>query len=455
METLADIRQRWRAWRHASTNRAIFGAGLTIAVTTLLVNTAIVLKDIDVAWIFGVGDALDVFLMANLIPTFCISVLAGSLFTSFVPVYIGVNEAGGTVRAQQLLGTVTFLAIALFVVTAALLFVGDRWVIALIASRFVAAKQSRMVDVFDWLLPMILTGGLASFGGSVLNAQKRFALASLAPIFPPVMIVLVLVLSGNAPDPQLLVIGTLIGSVIHLAVVSWGLHKLGYSLFPRWHGIDEHSQRVITQYLPMIGGAFVMSATVVVNQIMAAWLPRGSVSALNFAGKVPTMINSLGAAAVGTAVLPFLSQQVARGDYAALKHTVRTYSRLILAVSIPVVVVALVFARPMIEVLFQRGAFQRHDTDLVSQILRCSVLQVPFYLLGTLFSRLVSVLRGNRVLLYGAIINVTISALMNLILMRFMDASGIALSTAIVYFFSTLFLYAYSSMAIRKRVSAG
>jgi len=170
---------------------------------------------------------------------------------------------------------------------------------------------------------------------------------------------------------------------------------------------------------------------------------------------VPTMINSLGAAAVGTAVLPFLSQQVAVGDYAALRHTVRTYSRLILGVSVPVVIIAILFARPTVAVLFERGAFQRQDTDLVSEILRCSVLQVPFYLLGTLFSRLVSVLRGNRVLLYGAIINVAINALMNLILMRFMDASGIALSTAIVYFVSTLFLYAYSSRAIRKRVSAG
>ncbi len=435
MEAFAKNWQRWRAWRQESTNRAIFGAALTIAFTTLLVNAATVLKDIDVARIFGVSDALDVFLMANLIPTFCISVLAGSLFTSFVPVYIGVRETGSAVQAQQLLSNVTFLAIALFLVTGAMLFVCDRWVIPLIASGFDAEKLSRTVDLFDWLLPMILIGGLALFGGSVLNAQKRFALAGLAPIFPPVMIVLILVLAGNAADPKLLAIGTLIGATIHLGVVFRGIHKLGHSLVPKWHGVDEHSRRVIAQYLPMIGGAFVMSATVVVDQIMVAWLPRGSVSALNFGG-------------------PYLSHQVALGDYAALRHTIRTYSRLILAVSIPVVLVAYLFARPTVAVLFERGAFQQHDTDLVSQILRCSVLQIPFYLLGTLFARLVSVLRGNRVLLYGAIINVIINAVMNLILMRFMGAAGIALSTAIVYFVSTLFLYVYSAMTIRERVTA-
>src|SRR6266480_5329686 len=454
MEAFANIRQRWRAWRQESTNRAIFGAALTIAFTTLLVNAATVLKDIDVARIFGVSDALDVFLMANLIPTFCISVLAGSLFTSFVPVYIGVRETGSAVQAQQLLSNVTFLAIALFLVTGAMLFVCDRWVIPLIASGFDAEKLSRTVDLFDWLLPMILIGGLALFGGSVLNAQKRFALAGLAPIFSPVIIVLILVLAGNAADPKLLAIGTLIGATIQLGVVSRGIHKLGHSLVPKWHGVDEHSRRVIAQYLPMIGGAFVMSATVVVDQIMVAWLPRGSVSALNFGGKVPTMINSLGATAVGNAVLPYLSHQVALGDYAALRHTIRTYSRLILGVSIPVVLVAYLFARPTVAVLFERGAFQQHDTDLVSQILRCSVLQIPFYLLGTLFARLVSALRGNRVLLYGAIINVIINAGMNIILMRFMGAAGIALSTAIVYFVSTLFLYVYSAMTIRERVTA-
>ena len=108
MEAFANILQRWRAWRQESTNRAIFGAALTIAFTTLLVNAATVLKDIDVARIFGVSDALDVFLMANLIPTFCISVLAGSLFTSFVPVYIGVRETGSA-ALFLLLGTVAVI----------------------------------------------------------------------------------------------------------------------------------------------------------------------------------------------------------------------------------------------------------------------------------------------------------------------------------------------------------
>ena len=103
MEAFAKNWQRWHAWRQASTNRAIFGAALTIAFTTLLVNVATVLKDIDVARIFGVSDALDVSLMANLIPTFLISVLAASLFTSFVPVYIGVRETGSALQAQQLL----------------------------------------------------------------------------------------------------------------------------------------------------------------------------------------------------------------------------------------------------------------------------------------------------------------------------------------------------------------
>src|SRR5215470_5762609 len=68
-----------------------------------------------------------------------------------------------------------------------------------------------------------------------------------------------------------------------------------------------------------------------VDYMMAIPLGAGSVSALHYGTKVTALIIGTGSLAVGTTVLPYFSQMTAQQDWRALRHTLRTYSRLVLA----------------------------------------------------------------------------------------------------------------------------
>src|SRR5439155_25675039 len=81
-----------RTWFGASTNRRILAATATVAVISLMVRVASLAKDLAVAYRFGTDDALDAFLIALLLPSLAINVVASSLNTAFVPIFIELRE---------------------------------------------------------------------------------------------------------------------------------------------------------------------------------------------------------------------------------------------------------------------------------------------------------------------------------------------------------------------------
>jgi putative peptidoglycan lipid II flippase len=447
---LRSLYHGWISWAELSANRRIFSAALTVGALTLLVKAAAAGKDIFVARVFGLGDALDSFLMAYVIPAFAISVIAGSIYTAFVPVLVRVRETQGHADAKRLFANISFLAFVALTIVTVVLALSDKWLLRHLASGFEPSKLATTISLFEEMLPLILIGGMAFFCGAVLNSQNRFALAALAPILTPLAIVFALLVSGSGRDPHTLAFGTLCGSFCELCVVVWGLNKAGYLAVPKWHRMDESTRKVVSQYLPMVAGALIMSSTTVVDQLMATWLPAGSVSALNYGSKIATLGTGLAATALGTAALPYLSELVARRDVVGLRHTFRTYAKIILWTSIPLTVLGIVFSRQIVELLFQRGAFDAAATTTVTRVQQLFLLQIPFYILGILSVRMISSLSGNHVLGWIALSSFGSNLAGNYLLMPRLGVAGIALSTSIVYLGSTTICVVVVMKMLRK-----
>jgi len=84
----------------------IISAAAVVAIFTILAQVAGFAKELTVAAWFGTGDALDAFLIALLVPTFIVNVLAGSISASFLPTFIRVYRNRGLAGAQKVLSGV-------------------------------------------------------------------------------------------------------------------------------------------------------------------------------------------------------------------------------------------------------------------------------------------------------------------------------------------------------------
>ena len=79
---------------------------MTVGGFTLVVNLAATVKELVVARQFGTGDTMDALLIAFLLPSYAVNVLAGSCSTALVPTFVQVRENEGQEKAQQLLSGV-------------------------------------------------------------------------------------------------------------------------------------------------------------------------------------------------------------------------------------------------------------------------------------------------------------------------------------------------------------
>jgi putative peptidoglycan lipid II flippase len=213
-------------------------------------------------------------------------------------------------------------------------------------------------------------------------------------------------------------------------------------------------RQVLAQYLPTAAGAVMMSSTPLVDQAMAAMMDPGSVAALNYGNKIVALIMGVGSSALATTVLPYFSKMVEASDWKGLRHSLRTYIRLILFLTIPFTLFCYMFSRQLIGLLYQRGAFTSADTLVVSQIQALYVLQVPFHTVGVLVVRCISSLKANRILMWSTAISCVLNVSLDYALMQKMGIAGIALSTALVYVCACSFV---SFMLYRtlKRVEQG
>jgi putative peptidoglycan lipid II flippase len=452
MNTLQLGQQWWKTWRESSVNTRIFAAMVTVGGLTVLVKGAAAVKELVVAYQFGTSDALDAFLIAFLLPGFAISLVAGSLNAALIPTYIQVREHQGHEAAQGLFSSVMVWSTGLLLALTIVLAASASYILPVLASGFSDEKLALTTSLFYALLPCLVFSGLGLTWSGILNAQDRFALASAVPIATPVVTAVILLVLSKHLGIYALVLGTVAGLVLEAGLLGWWLGRQGISILPRWDGVTPAVRQVWNQYLPMIAGAFLMGSATLVGQAMAAMLDPGSVSALSYGSKITTLILSVAAVAVSTAVLPHFSRMVAIADWPGVRHTLLTYARLIVLITLPLTVILIYFSEPLVRLLFQRGAFTEADTQLVAWVQDLYLLQVPVFVLGMLVVRLISALQANRILMWGAGINLICNIVFAYFLMKWLGVAGIALSTSLMYLASTSFLL-YMALRLMKRVS--
>jgi putative peptidoglycan lipid II flippase len=446
----ASFRAR-EGWLASAVNRKIFRAVTVLSGFSGVVLVATTARELVVANYFGRSDALDAYITAYVLPLFMVTLVAKSFDAAVIPTFVEVRETEGLQAAQRLFSGALVWSIALLLTIALLLAAFAPYYLPLLASGFSASKLLLTRKLLYFLLPLIVLSAVTVNGTALLNAGERFALPALLPVLAPLGGVLFLVALGGRWGIYALAVGTVMGTALQALCLAVLARSHGISLVPRWSGLDPKLRQVIGQYVPMVMGALLMGTTELVDQAMAAMLQPGSVAALGYARKIVNVVAMVGAIPLGAATLPYFSDMVAKRDWASCRHTLRTYTGLILLVTVPITTGMAVFAQPLVRILFQRGAFTAIDTAVVSHVEAWLALQVPFYVLCTMAVRLISALKRNGVLLIIATVNTVLNAVLNWLLMWRYGVAGIALSTSIVYVVCCVLVFASLYLLIGQK----
>ena len=445
---------RWTDTYRVANHGGIIRAALTIGALTLICQLVAMAKELWVAAWFGTSDALDAFLMAIVIPTFVINVVAGSFQSALIPAYIRVREQEDPEAARRLFSNVMGYGFILLLLMGVLVASGSSLLLPILASGYTPEKIALTQTLLYWLLPVIVLQGTVVIWSAVLNAHHRFALAAIAPVLSPAAIIVALVTVGSHWMVFSLMVGTLAGVTGQVIMLGWGLKKQALSLRLHWDRGDRRVRAVMGQYSHVVVGAVFMSATTLIDQAMSAMLAPGSVAVLNYGSRVVTVGLGLAATSIATAAFPYFSKQAVEKEGMLLWKTLCFYIRWIFIIAVPLSILTFAFSESIVRLLFERGAFLPKDTQQVSHVQALLVWQAPFYIGGVLLARVVSSLQANHVLMWIAGLSLLVKVTLNYFLMGWIGVAGIALSTSLVFLGSFILLYLYTRVGL-IRLSGG
>jgi putative peptidoglycan lipid II flippase len=439
-----------RLFHGTSANRRILQAAASVTAAGILVKIVATGKEFVVAGVYGRSDAMDAYLAAMLIPGLLVNLLSESMNQALVPTLIRVREKEGHERAQQLLSSAMLWLCMLLIAGSVVMALGARAFFPLIASHFDAAKLDLAVQLFYGLLPIVVITGIATNCTAVLNTFDRFALPALAPVVISISVIGCALLLAGKLGIWAMVYGSVAGALIHAILVAWMMDRNGYNFRLRWHGMNEATREVAHQYGPVLLSGVVASSGLLVDQSMAAMLSAGSVSALVYANRFVSVVLTLLAGAVSTAVVPYFSRMIAHRDWAGCRHTLRVWLGLTALVSVPITTALIAGAHLLIRLAFQHGAFGERDTAAVTPVLVMYALQIPFFVVSRVHYRFLVAMRRTDLVLYCGVLNLALDVVLNLVLMRHFGVAGIALATSLWTVSTFLFLWYWSNRTLRQ-----
>jgi putative peptidoglycan lipid II flippase len=436
--------------RGLSVNGVILRAALSVGAAGLIVKAAATCKEIAVAGVFGRSDAMDAFLAAALIPSLLVNLIAESMNQALVPTLIGVREHEGRGAAQQLLSSaMLWLGLLLAAASGAMALVAHG-LFPLIASHFSPGKLALSIRLFYALLPIVPLTGIATICTSVLNTLDRFTVPALAPIVISASIIGCALTLGPRFGIWAMVWGTVAGTVIHAGIVATLMHRSGYHFKLRWHGMSPAVAQVGRQYGPVLLSGVMASGGLLVDQSMAAMLAAGSVSALVYANRFVSVVLALLAGAISTAIVPPLSRSIAHREWQSCRSMLRTWVWNTAVVAVPIAIVLIAFARPLVRLALQHGAFGPRDTAEVARVLAMYAIQIPFFAASRVFYRFLIAMLRTDLVLYCGIINLILDVVLNLVLMRRYGVAGIALATSLWTVSTFIFLWYWAHRVLAR-----
>ena len=183
--------------------------------------------------------------------------------------------------------------------------------------------------------------------------------------------------------------------------------------------------------LPAAVGVAVNQANVYINGVLASWLPEGSISALSYADRLIQFPVSLFVLALGTAVFPTLSGWAARGDREDLAKILLASMKVVMAGIIPASVGLMVLSRPIVRLVFERGALDQVASAMTAAALFFYAVGLVGQASAILLTRGFYALQDTRTPVKLGLVMVAVNLILSLFFIRYLQHAGLALANSL------------------------
>ena len=385
------------------------------------------------ASVLGQSVYSDMFLVAFKLPNLFRRIFAeGAFVQAFMPSFVASRNKG-------VFAVATFRRFLLFIVVASMIVsFFPEFFTTLIASGLsdeTIAATAPLTAITFWYLSLIF---IVTFLGTLLQYREHFATTAFATVFLNLaMIAALLYYRDDSPQTvtYALAISVIIGGILQVlvhifAINKYKLHKLllGGWKYRKTKDIVSEEKKFNTLFIPAVWGSSTPQINAFLDTFLASFLVVGSISALTYANLIFTLPLALIAIAASTALFPSISKALANGREAeAYDNLGKAFWLLFSALSLAMLG-GIMFAEPIVWLLFESGKFTEQDTIVTAKVLTMYMVGLVPFGLAKLFSLYLYASHRQGKAAKIATISLVVNIIASLSLMKPMGAAGLALA---------------------------
>ena len=362
--------------------RNIFGVGAMTGISRIFGF----IRDMLIARFLGAGRMSDIFFAAFKLPNLFRDLLGeGALSAIFIPMYTDMKKDEGFAKNVFSWLMVILLGITIIFEIFMPLVI---WALAPGFSEDPGKMQLTVTIARIMFFYVIFICG-AAFLSAVLNAHSRFLLAAFMPVMLNILLICALaasVLYGNQYIIYVMAATVVLSGILQFFIMWQRIRSKHFGLrliIPHW---NNQIKNLFKRFGVSLVGSGFYQITIIVGTLVASW-QSGAVSWLYYSDRMVQLPFAMIGLAVGTVLISSISKALTDGNMRSVHLQQNSSMRRSMMLIVPCMVGLFVLAEPIIQILFQHGAWTPESTRAVALAIQIQCLVLPAMLISQIYSK--------------------------------------------------------------------
>lgn len=395
-----------------------------MGVATAFSKLSGLLRQQLIAAAFGLGAVYEAYNYAYTLPGFLL-ILLGGINGPFHSAVVSTLARRTRAEGAHVIAAVnTIVGVCLIGVTLVIVLAADP-LIRILGPGLTEEVHASSVSQLRWMAPIASLAGLIGIGYGALNAADEYWLPAVSPLISNISVIgavalLYWKLGPSIGSSQQAALGgaVLAGATLLGAILQWltqlsALSRQGLgSIRLVWDWRHSGVKEVLQVMGPATLASGMLQINVVTDLFFASDIP-GAAAGLSYTGLVVLTPVGILSSSILTPLLPALSRLTAPEARPEFTQRIGQIMMLCVFIAMPLGATFLALARPIIEIVYQRGSFNSDATSMVSDLLMASSVGIPAYLFRDVIVRVFYVLSDGTTAFRFSTAGIGINALLD------------------------------------------
>jgi putative peptidoglycan lipid II flippase len=424
-----------------------------MAALTLISKSLGFVREMVMANFYGTSYIVDAYVMSTTIPSIIFGGIFGAVATAYMPTYSKIKEQKSKAEGDRFTSQIINLLIIFSLFASVIGILLSDQIVGIFASGF-TGETAKLTGFF---VKITFTYVVFTSTANILEAYLHYKGIFLKPIisnyFQNFAIIVVIIISVYTSH-YILAVGLLVGTGLRLLYMIIAARKVEYR-YSFSLSFNKTIRHIMTLAFPVFIGTYILQINTFVDKTLASRLPEGSVAGLNYGIILVSLVTGLTISLLVTMIYPKITKANTNEDWQIFNSIVEKGMNVILIIVIPFSLGILAFSKEVVQIVYERGAFDVAATTLTSGAFFYYGIGLAFLALNELLMKIYYSMHNTKAPIICSGISVIINVTLNLLLINSMAHRGLALATSIAAFANTLMLYywmkhKYPQIAILK-----